>query len=321
MQRKELTSLPAASADAAPREDQAELPVAPAVMFVDDKWKGESLRLKELAKNTVWEIPFSLLLHAPACNRAGAPLTRLSMSLSKYVETSTARSAIAKALCNEHGQAFVASRLIFLKMTTKPSAAAAFLPVTLTDIGDSPVGAELTADGAVPLFVFPPAEVQTLLKPSTSSTSALPKDFARSSGKWELTPLPYTKEGPAAWTRISDDGKKTRPPARKARTQLIDSTADPSPPPIAPPPTALVPVAAPEALSPPEAPAEAPPKRPRLAEPAAKLPCAVDGGALEEFSESVTKTFFIRAELTQRKSLPIVIPAGVTARVTVELRA
>lgn len=298
LQRKELTKFPSVEAsNPVPDATQEDCPVAPSVMMVDETWKSQPLRL--IIKKTVLNVPFSRLIHAPAVSRDGVPLSRVSMPASKFCESGPGRLAVAKALVNEHGANYIASRLIFVKMITKQNAATAFLPVTLDNVDGSEEGAELTRDGAVPIFTFPKVEVEALLKPSTSSTSAIPKEFAKFGGAWDLV-QPTNKD-------FSGDEKKRAP-----KQGRVESSVDSDPPP------------AKKAQPDERTPAAAPPASPveETAPPAENgLPAAVNGGALEAFSEAVTKTFLLKPDDKERTQLPITIPPGVVARVTVELRA
>lgn len=287
LERKQMTNPSAEASNPVVAED---FQVTPSVVAVDEAWKGESLRV---FKTRVYEVPFDLLIHAPALGRDGVPLSRVSMSLSHFSEASTARSAVAKALVHEHGATFIASRLIFVKMTTtKTNAVAAFLPVTLTGVDSAGDASEL--EGGVPIFAFPNAEVQSLLNPSTSSASAIPKDFAKK-GAWDLVQPAYAREA-KAWALV---GERTsdKPRSRPKRPFLLDDPAD-----GAKKAKEGTPVAEPSAERP-------------------GWPAVVDGGAIEAFAEAVTKTFLLKPDDKERTGLPITIPPGVVARVTVELRA
>lgn len=295
LQRQEMTKFPSAETTSLVADaEEEDIQRAPCVLVVDDSWKEESLRL--VVNHDVWQVPFPLLVHAPAVGRDDVPLSRVSMSLSKFCDSVTARSAVAKALVHEHGANYVASRLVFVKMTSKSGAVAAFLPVALTGVDSSEVADELA--GGVPIFPFPPQEVQSLLK-STSATGAIPKDFAKG-GAWDqLVAPPYSKEK-KAWELLGERearrSKKARALFMGAETGTNGNAAEPAPveEPAPPPPVVA---AAPRGLP------------------------AVDGGALEAFTEAVTKTFLLKPEEKERTQLPIAIPPGVVARVTVELRA
>jgi hypothetical protein len=183
LQRKELTQLPSAEVEEEAETAAEPEDATPSVMMVDPAWNDVKIHLKEFTKPIVWQLPSDLLLHAPMVSRSGAELTRIEMTFEKYCETSTQRAAIAKAMVNELGGSFVASRLIFARLTSRPNGAVALLPVKLTETEDSLVAQELEKDGAVAVFIFPAPEVQLLLRPSTSSSSSIPKEFAKNNGK------------------------------------------------------------------------------------------------------------------------------------------
>ena len=321
LQRKELTQMPSAEV-----EDETEATVAepedatPTQMFVDPEWKELNIHLKELTKPVDWKLPSDLLLHAPTVSRSGGELSRIEMTFDKFCEQSTARAAVAKAMVNELGGTFVASRLVFARIASRPNGAVALLPVKLTDTEDSIVAQELEKDGAVPCFIFPAPEVQLLLRPSTSSSSAIPKEFAKNNGKFDFAPPPFSREGPLSWIRITEDNKKpkgaTKPkaktllfadpvpvfesPAKKARTEppststapppLREPVREPQPPPVS---TAMV-----------------------LKKPETTID--VEFAGVRKQAETRSQSFLLEPANLDRK-LPVPIPAGFAAKVTVEL--
>ena len=254
LQRKELTELPSADPEDEVEPEKEPENFAPTVAFVDPYWDSVRVCIKEFIKSTVWQIPSDMLLHAPLLSRSGAELKRVEMKFDAFCEISSQRAAVAKALVNELGHNFVASRLIFAKIASRPNGAVALLPVTLTECGGSMVASELVSDGAVPCFIFPPSEVQNLVKPGTSSSSAIPKQFAKNHGQFDMSPPPFSKEGPLSWIRVSEDvkrrvgGSKPRPrtqllvpdeetPSKKAKEGPGPSSAPPEPPVVVQNPT------------------------------------------------------------------------------------
>ena len=54
--------------------------------------------------------------------------------------------------------------------------------------------------------------------------SPIPRDFSKNGGSFELSPIPFSKEGPSSWVKLgaSDDQKKKT----KARTLLLTGNGD-----------------------------------------------------------------------------------------------
>ena len=321
LQRKELTQLPSAEVEEEETEAAAEPEnLSPSVMMVDPGWHDVKIHVKELTKPIVWQIPSDLLLHAPMVSRSGGELTRIEMSFEKFCEQSTQRAAVAKAMVNELGGNYVASRLIFAKIAARPNGAVAMLPVKLTGVEDSLVAQELEKDGAVACFLFPSSEVQALLKPSSSSTSTIPREFSRNNGKYDMSPPPFSREGPLSWSRITSksDQKPKAAPKAKAKTLLL-----PDPMPVLEPPAKKARAEASTSTAPPRPPPPRPlPPPPResttlvLKRPETTIP-DVEFEGLRKQAERREQTFLLEPDVKERR-IPIPVPAGVSAKITVE---
>jgi hypothetical protein len=141
--------------------------------------------------------------------------------------------------------------------------------------------------------------------------------------RFDFAPPPFSKEGPQSWVRVTEDTKKPKAaPKPKARTLLLA----PDPMPVLEPP-AKKPRAEPStSTAPVPPPAREPPPRPLppparestalvLKRPVTTIEVEFEG--LRKQAERREQTFLLEPDVKERR-VPIPVPAGVSARITVE---
>jgi hypothetical protein len=173
----------------------------------DAAFENTTYHVKDPSKSICWKIPRSMFVHAPSPSINGTELTRICVSMKSFTETNAGmRQAFAKALVREHGADHIAERLMFVKLLTKDHGLSAFLPMHIEEHSVDPCVEALQGDGGVALFSFPCKEALQLIR----NVETLPREFSMEAGKWVVTNPPYTREAPAAWSKIYPVGKRRK---------------------------------------------------------------------------------------------------------------
>lgn len=234
--REELTQLPSVEREErysralADSNATVAVPQTQVQCFVDEEALQEvELVVRDPGRRVTWVLPKNKIVHCAFKDRAGQTMPYLTIKASSFVDFTPQRATVTKTLINEHGAAAVAERCVFVECTTKPGGVFCVIPVNVTHVEDhEEMVHEMTSENRVACWVLQHAEVISFLKPASPACSSVPKQFAKSVGKYDIVTPTFSKEAVAAqWQQISPDKKRTPSTASGKRKQSEGSEERP----------------------------------------------------------------------------------------------